>query len=172
VHDVAVTKVTPLKTIVGQTLPCRINVTVENQGTVTETFDVTTYATTMPPGITIEEKTIVNLLPSEIRNVTFRWNTTGVSKGNYTISAIADTVPGETDTADNTCTDGIVKIVMIGDVDANGKVEIKDFALMAKSYGANYPDPRYNANYDLDDNGKIEIKDFSIAAKNYGKIDP
>jgi len=172
VHDVAVTHVTPLKTIVGQTMPCRINVTVENQGTATETFNVTTYATTMPPGITIEEKTIVNLLPSEIRNVTFRWNTTGVSKGNYTISAIADTVFGETDTTDNTCTDGIVKIVMIGDVDANGKVEIKDFSLMAKSYGASYPDPRYVANSDIDDNGKIEIKDFSLAAKNYGKVDP
>ena len=61
---------------------------------------------------------------------------------------------------------------MAGDIDANGRVEIKDLALMAKGYGAMYPNPRYNADCDIDDNGKIEIKDLALAAKNYGKTDP
>jgi hypothetical protein len=182
VHDVAVTSVTPLKTIVGQKLSCRINVTVENQGTVAETFNVTTYASTMPPAITIEEKTVLNLMPAEVRTITFRWNTTGISKGVYTITAVADVVPGETDTADNTYVDSTIQVAMIGDVAGgpgifpnttpDGKVDIKDLATMAKCYGAVYPGPNYYANYDLNDDGKIDIKDLAMAAKNYGKIDP
>ena len=34
--------------------------------------------------------------------ITFTWNTTGVPYGNYTISAIATPVPGETNITDNT----------------------------------------------------------------------
>ncbi len=183
VHDVAVTKVEPTKTVVGQKLTCRINVTVENQGTVTETFDVTTYASTLPPGTAIEKKTIASLLPAEVRIVTFNWNTTGLSKGVYTITSIADTVLGETDTADNTCTSGTtIQVAMVGDVAGgpgnfpnttpDGKVDIKDLAAIAKCYGANYPAPNYYRNYDLNDDNKIDIKDLAMAAKNYGKIDP
>jgi hypothetical protein len=43
-HDVAVTNVRPYKTVVGQGFSSRINVTVANQGTCTETFDVSLYA--------------------------------------------------------------------------------------------------------------------------------
>ncbi len=43
IHDVAVTNVTPSKTVVGQGYSMKINVTVENQGDLPETFNVTTY---------------------------------------------------------------------------------------------------------------------------------
>jgi hypothetical protein len=49
-RDVAVTNVTPQKTIVGQNCSMPINVTVENQGNCTENFNVTAYA--YPVGIT------------------------------------------------------------------------------------------------------------------------
>jgi len=42
-HDVAVTNVTPSKTVIGQGYSMYINVTVENQGDFTETFNVTAY---------------------------------------------------------------------------------------------------------------------------------
>ncbi|MEM3616535.1 MAG: LamG domain-containing protein [Candidatus Bathyarchaeia archaeon] len=44
IHDVAVTSVTSLKTVVGQGYSMNVNVTVANQGDYTETFDVTIYA--------------------------------------------------------------------------------------------------------------------------------
>ena len=125
---------------------------------------------------------MLNLMPAEVRNITFRWNTTGISKGVYTITAVADTVPSETDTADNIFLDSTIQIAMVGDVAGgpgtfpnttpDGKVDIKDLAAIAKCYGANYPDPKYYRNYDLNDDGKIDIKDLAMAAKNYGKIDP
>ena len=43
VHDVAVVDVTPSKTVVGQNYSMLINVTVENQGDSSETFNVTAY---------------------------------------------------------------------------------------------------------------------------------
>ena len=44
IHDVAITKVSPSKTFVGQSYSTSINVTAENQGDYTETFNVTLYA--------------------------------------------------------------------------------------------------------------------------------
>jgi len=46
----------------------------------------------------------------ETKNLTFTWNTTGFAEGNYTISAYAWPVPGETDTADNTYINGWVVV--------------------------------------------------------------
>jgi hypothetical protein len=40
----------------------------------------------------------------ESRVLTFAWNTTGVSVGNYTLKAIASAVPNEVSTDDNTVT--------------------------------------------------------------------
>jgi len=45
IHDIAVTNVTPLKTIVGQGLCMNINVTVANQGDFEETFNLRLFAT-------------------------------------------------------------------------------------------------------------------------------
>jgi len=106
-HDVAVTNVAPSKTVVGQNCSMSVNVTVENQGDFTETFDVTTYYNTT----TIETKTVTNLPLGENTTLTFTWNTTGVAKGNYTITAYAHPVLNETDTTDNTYVDGTIQII-------------------------------------------------------------
>jgi hypothetical protein len=106
VHDVAVTDASPSKTVAPQGLNVDINVTVENQGSYTENFNVTAYANETAID-TIE----VSLNSYCLTTMIFTWNTTGVSLGNYTISANATVVPDETDVADNNCTDGIVTIV-------------------------------------------------------------
>ncbi len=75
-----------------------ITVDVTNEGNINEAFDVTAYANATP----IETQTVTNLGSGLTKSLTFTWNTTGVPLGPYTISATASTVPGETDTADNT----------------------------------------------------------------------
>jgi len=52
----------------------------------------------------------VKLYPGNQTTLTFTWDTTGVALGDYTITAKATTVPGETDTDDNTHIDGVVTI--------------------------------------------------------------
>ena len=90
-HDVAVIKLTASI--------YNINVTVENQGTSTETFDVSVYYTHLTDPL-IGTQT-VTLEPGANITLTFSWSPAG---GEYEIRAEANTVPGEEDTADNTLT--------------------------------------------------------------------
>ena len=106
VHDVAVTSVTASPTEVTAGEVVTITVSVENQGEATETFDVTSYY----DSVAIGTQTVADLIAGASDMLTFSWDTTGVADGTYTISAEASTVPGETDTADNTFEDGTVTV--------------------------------------------------------------
>jgi len=68
----------------------------------------------------------VRLYPGYQTTLTFTWNTTGVTPDNYTITANATIVPGETNTTDNTYTDGLVEVKIRGDVNDNGAVNVID----------------------------------------------
>jgi len=172
VHNIAVTSVTPSKTVVGQGYSLNATVTVANQGDYTETFNVTIYANPI-----IGEIYNIDLTSGNFTTVPFTWNTTGFAKGNYTISAVADTVPNETDTADNSFADGVVHVGVPGNVnyfDGSRMVDMIDLWLIQKYYGAvkGQPGPLYVPNYDIDDNGKIDMIDLWIAQKNFGQTEP
>jgi hypothetical protein len=169
IHDIAIIDITPSKTVVGQGYSLNINVTAANQGDYTETFNVTVYANTTTIATLL---TNITLTSGNSTTITFTWNTTGFVKGNYTIKAVADIVSGEMDAADNTFIDGWIFVAMVGDVDANGKVDMIDLWEEARHFGIDYPDPRYKPNFDIDDNLKIDMLDLWITAKEFGKIDP
>ncbi len=178
VHDVAVTNVTNCKQgckpkpTVGKGQTMHINVTVENQGDFTETFDVTVYATSLPPAIVVGTQTVTNLLQGEIRILTFLWDTTSVPYGNYSISATATPVPGETDTADNTYVDSSVLVTITGDVDGSFAVGILDVVKITSSYMAKIGQPAYNPNADINDSGQITILDVVLCTGHYGEHYP
>lgn len=96
-HDIAVTDVVffPLTGLPSDIV--NINVTVHNQGTHAETFDLTVNASIQIVGVLT-----VTLNISEIEAFEFAWNTTGFETGDYEISAAAATIEGEADTTDNT----------------------------------------------------------------------
>ena len=165
--DIAIINVKTSKTIVGQGYSMDINVTVENQGTTTETFNLTVYANTSK----IETKQIT-LDSNTSTTITFTWNTTNFTKGNYTISAYAWPVSGEVDITDNRFTDGWVYIGLIGDVNADGKVRMDDLWLIALIFGANQGDPRYDPNRDINCDGKIRMDDLWTTAIHFGETDP
>jgi len=98
----------------------------------------------------------LTLASKEEKNVTFTWNTTSFAKGNYTISAYAWPVPGETDTTDNTFKDGCVLVTVPGDVDGNGECNILDVKKVKLAYSGWIKEP----NADIDDNGEINILDL------------
>ncbi|MDH5690690.1 MAG: dockerin type I domain-containing protein, partial [Candidatus Bathyarchaeota archaeon] len=167
-HDVAVTDVTPCKTIVGEGLTMRINVTVTNKGNFTETFNVTAYANTTA----IQTLNVTNLPPGNSTTISFAWNTTDFAKGSYTISAIATAVPGETYTGDNNYTDGTVRVNMVGDMNSDKKVSITDIVIIALAFGSKPGDPNWNAISDVNNDGKVTITDVVIAAIHFGETDP
>jgi len=162
--DVAITAVVPLKTVVGEGYPCRVNVTATNQGCYSETFNVTAYANQTAIGILT-----VTLSADGSTTVVFTWNTTGFSRGNYTISAVADTVSGETDIADNTYMGGTLTITLVGDIGADGYVGIDDIFTVASHFGQDPSHPNWNPNCDLNDDDYIGIDDIFTAAQHFGE---
>jgi hypothetical protein len=87
--------ISPLIVLPGAIL--NINVTVENQASVSETFNLTLYANSGKIG-----KKSVSLNSNSSKIIPFTWNTTGLGEGDYTISASASTVPGEVNIENNT----------------------------------------------------------------------
>jgi len=165
-HDVAITNVTPSKTVVGHGHSLNINVTAANQGGYTETFNVTVYA-----NITSIASPTVTLSSGNSTTITFTWNTTGFAYGNYTISAVADTVPGETDTADNTLTNGDVMVTIPGDVNGDRIVDIFDIGGISAHW---YPGPPigpldYHPNADINDDDAVDIFDIDITSAHWGQ---
>jgi len=107
IDDLAVTNVVPSKVLAYQGQIVFVNVTVQNQGEMVETFvSVNAYYDSNLIGSTI----IASLNPSESKIITFDWDTSSTSLGDYTISAEVVPVPYESDLGDNTFVDGNVTI--------------------------------------------------------------
>lgn len=164
IHDIDIMKITPSKTVVEQGYIPDINVTVLNQGNYTETFNLTLYYDMDP----IETQALT-LNGNESNTLAFIWNTTVVPFGNYTLKAEAEIVPSETDTADNTLIDGWLVITILGDLDGNFKVTIKDIAIAAKAFGSYLGHPGWNVNADMNSDGEITIKDIATVAIHFGE---
>ena len=165
-HDLAIINVTSAKTVVGQGYNCNINITLENRGNFTETFNVTAYAATTP----IASQN-VTLTSDNSTIITLTWNTTGFTKGNYTIWAYAWPVLGETHIADNNCTGSTVRIGVLGDLNGDSKVGPYDFYVFARAYGSTPIMTNWNPNCDFDNSDKVGPYDFFLFARNYGKTE-
>lgn len=105
IHDVALLSITPSKTVVGQGYTVAIELIVENQGDLAETFNVSTYANS-----TLISLQVCNLYPYSNATLSFDWNTSGMATGTYVIRAEIPPVSGETDTGDNTLVDGAITL--------------------------------------------------------------
>ena len=171
-HDVALLTLIPSKTVVGTGFNINISVAIENQGDFTENFNVTAYAD-LNATIIGDENTIgiqnITLSSGNSTLITFTWNTTGVSYGNYTISAYATPVPGETDTTDNTYVDCWVIVTISGDVNGDGIVDASDLFNLGKAYRSTPESPNWNPNCDFNDDNKVDASDLFELSKNYGK---
>jgi hypothetical protein len=166
-RDVAVTSVTPLKTVVGRGYACRINVTVENEGNVIQNLTVTAYDDSRA----IETKAIRDLAPNAQATLTFTWNTLGISYGNHVISATANLPSGEIDVdpVDNSRIDGVVLVTIAGDIDGDGMVNVFDVYILGKAYNSVLGGLGWNFNADINDNNRVDDSDLSITCNNFGK---
>lgn len=163
-RNIAVTDVVPLKTVVGEGQQCTINVTLLNEGIFNETFNVTLFAS----GTLIETQQVIALHNGTATTLTFTWNITDSTKGNYTMSATAGPLVGETSTADNTLTCGWIIVTIPGDVDGDRDVDIFDIVHIAGDYGKP-PPPLTDPNCDIDGDGDADIFDIVAACSHYGE---
>lgn len=167
-NDVAITSVTVPKSVVARTCVLRFNVTAENQGGYTETFNVSLYANNSVVG------TITNIVLTNETSTTvsFVWNTTTFAYGKYIISAKASTVQYEIDLADNTRVGGSVTVTIQGDVDGDFDVDILDVVKITGVYGTKRGDAAFSANSDLNNDGIISILDVVRCTGHYGEKYP
>jgi len=182
-HDIAITDVTPQASTVTRGETLAIDVTALNQGTENETFEVQCYANSILAGTQI-----ISLTPGQSDTLTIQWNTTGVTRKSYVISATAGAVPGEVNLDDNSLTDGSVQVEILGDVCGvydgvlmpipDGAVRIIDFmevSLNIFTYDPNqYPDlppwdPVWGPVCDVDKNGAIDIDDLIMVGLHIGE---
>ena len=163
VHDVAITEITPYRSILSNDTSTNVTVTVQNQGDSPENFNVTLYYNTS----TINVQT-VNLDSGKSTILTFTWNTTGSPLGNYTLTATAAPVSGETDISDNTLIFSLIQVSITGDIDANGEVDILDISIAAIAFDSTPDGERWNSIADVNEDGTIDIVDITIIAVNFG----
>jgi len=67
------------------------------------------------------------------------------------------------------------QVTLLGDLYVDGKIDMKDIAIVAKAFGTTPDDPNWRPEADLNPNGKIDMKDIAIVAKAFGTesvIDP
>jgi hypothetical protein len=169
IRDVAVIGVTADLQIAYQGWKVYVDVTVKNNGNISETFNTHFYFDSNLGGTT----TVIGLAPDEERTVTMTWNTsTAQPCNNYTISAMADPVPFEMNLADNNFTDGNVKIRLMGDVNGDGTVNMRDINQLVMVFRSYPGTPKWDPMNDLDRNGIIDMRDITICILNFGKTCP
>jgi hypothetical protein len=173
IHDIVLTNLELTKNIIGQGLDLNFTVNVENQGGYIETFNLTVYANT---SVIIAVANFT--LPSgNSATLPFAWNTAGFVYGNYTISAYAWPVLGETNMANNNLTGGWIIVSLVGDITGpngwpDGKIDMRDIGLVAKHFSETVPPAP--ANCDLTGptvgvpDGKIDMRDIGLVARYFG----
>jgi len=108
-RDISIVQVTPSKNVIDAREKIQITVLVKNKGNETESPFITVYY----DGNAIETKQAPSIPPSAEMETIFEWDTSNVPSGSYLISATAQPVEGEIETADNTFIDGIVTILPV-----------------------------------------------------------
>jgi predicted secreted protein len=159
--NISVTDITLSKTIVGQGFNIRVNVTVQNLGMFSENFTNTLYANTTAVGT---QKT--RLASNASTTMAFTWNTSSFARGNFTITAYAEPMVGETTTVDNAQSGGIIIVTVPGDVNTDGIVDMLDVAGLSAHW---YPGPPqgplgFDPNCDINGDGLIDIIDAGIVS--------
>jgi parallel beta-helix repeat protein len=162
-HDIGLTKGPTTKTAISQGKDLNVTIIVINYGFTTETFNAAAYFDT-----TQLVQTQITLTSRSSTSLSFILNTTDLTRGNHTITAYTDPVPDETATTDNTL-NSWVTITFLGDVNGDGRVDMKDVAYVAKRFGSDPSSPLWDSNADQNDDSRVDMKDIAAVARNFGK---
>jgi len=93
-----------------------------------------------------------------------------LDEGVYTFTLLSahDDFPDWYHTMEST----VFEVGFPADINDDGKVDIKDIAIVALAYGTHNPDPRYNRVADIYYDGKVDIRDVSFTAIHFGESNP
>jgi len=168
-HDVAVISLTTTVQSVYAGQNFTVDVTVQNKGDAAENVTIVAYFNASSNEI-IGEENLENLLPEESRTITLTLNSINLTAGhNYTITVAALIVEPDYNPSDNTLAGPTVGARFWEDINQDGRIDIKDIALVASAFGTTAGDSRWNPDADLNHDGAVDIKDVASVARNFGK---
>jgi len=107
-------------------------------------------------------QTLGSVTTNEGYNIKFKTPNKDARLGNYTIYVTAIC---QEQTAQATHT---FKVVLLGDVNFDGKVDMSDIGLILRAYGTKKGDPKWNPIYDLNNDEKVDMSDIGITLRNFG----
>jgi hypothetical protein len=174
-HDVAVDQIHLSKTILGQEYCMNISVTVSNNGDLPETFNVSLYAND-----TIIASQNVTISNGDSTTIALIWNSTGVNRGTYNMSAYAWPVLNETRTVDNLQIGDIVLVGVPCDVTGptsgvpDGICNMRDVGYFCSRFGTTPSDPSWDSNTDVTSavprvpDGTVNMRDIGESCANFG----
>ncbi len=180
--DITVENTSLSKTVICQNHSALIDLTVGNHGDFTETFNIVVYANTS----VIYTQLNITLTSSSSRSIAFFWNTSsyhppmGAPRGNYTITVIAEPIPGEMDVVNNNQTSGWVLVSIVGDITGpedwpDDQCDMRDVGKVARVFEVDPAQTAWDPNCDitgeiagLPDN-EIDMHDVSLVAKHFGE---
>jgi len=168
-HDVAIINVALSKNIVGQGFSIFIDVTIENQGDFTETFNVMAYANT-----TMIDSAEVTLTAGSSKVITFTWDTTSFAMGNYIIRAYVTPVPVNMYTGD-TLANGVVMVTIPGDINGDKTVDDLDLYYLSKAFlstGGPPPSSNWDITCDINSDNYVDDLDLYWLSINFLKSIP
>ena len=124
----------------------------------------------------IDTQTIVDLTVGDSVALIFKWNTTGVAYGNYTITAVAGPIDNETYTLDNNCTCSTpVHVGVPGDISGptqgvyDGIVSMRDIAYMIMRFNTRPGESYWKPNVDVNNDDVVNMRDIAIAIINFNR---
>ena len=164
IHDIAVKSITPFKTVVFEGYCFSLNITIENQGNLPETFNITIYGNQ-----NVLNETYTSLDAGYSKTLVYSWDLFDAQAyEDYILNATVNKVDGENDTSDNSLEYMGLTVTYPGDIDGDHDVDIFDIVLIALGYGSVKGDQEYNPNSDIDCDGDIDIFDIVSIVVFYG----
>ncbi len=127
--------------------------------------------------VRIEDRYIVAAQRGKITLLEYSPVSEPLSRGNYTVSASADILPGETDPLDNNSTDGWIFVTIPGDINGDKTVNILDCIILANHFGhtngnghtPNTKEWKNCMNSNINCDGTVNILDCIILAGHFGQ---
>jgi hypothetical protein len=160
---VRVTEITPSSTWVYQGQVVSVNVTVSNNGDSAEKVWATLFYNLTSERIIGAYTSAVILDMGQSYTFPFTWDTTGIPYHTYTLTAVAWISGGS-----NTLS-GNITVRLIGDVNGDGKVDLRDLALVARAFGSTPASPNWNSAADINGDGVVNMKDLALIGRYFGR---
>jgi hypothetical protein len=165
VVKIALEKMNLTRTVSAYKFPPTLNISIDNKGSSMETFNLTVYANTTSIAfctISLSGNT------SQVYNITLNINKLAQYDNGYIISVHLQLPSEEVNLCNNVLVGDQLITVHLGDINADGKVDIQDVARVVGAFGSYPGNTKWNANCDVNGDNKVDIKDVAIVVSNFG----